>query len=219
MSTLSINKKKTLRMPIGGEDQRLIQERADFYGISSAQMVSVLEDMQVLLQLPVKTTTTADKDTSVTLEDFWRIPVQPWITKPLDFQGNASLKEVATHICLQFNADFEKIIEPPSMDLLWCSYLLKNWDYEKCGIIHLDKDVNGKFLGGEGNHRRLVLAVGYLSGQLPHIPLHAIVPFTRIDALDIAELLSYTNGIAKGTMQRWAEGDPPVLNVQRRISA
>ena len=219
MSFLFVNKEKTLMMHIDKKNRARVEDRADFYDLSYAQMIAFLEELQgTLLELPVTTKLIEDKEHSVTLSEFWRVPVQPWIREPLGFDINVTLKEVATYICAHFDGDFEKIPGFPTSRLVWCSYLLRNWDDSKCDIIHLEKNVRGDLLGGEGNHRRLVLAVGYLSGQLPKIPFDAIVPYTRIDTIDIPELLSYTEGIPKETLHQWREhGTDSVLNVQKSI--
>jgi len=205
MSIFFVDAAKTLMMPIDEKHKRIIEARADVYGISYPQMVSVLEDVQSQLKLPINTTVTVEQDREVTLDAFWRIPVQPWIWDPLGLEADVRLKEVADVICTRFDADFEKVAAP-NIHLVWCSYLLKNWDYEKCGTIDLQRNARGDFLGGEGNHRRLVLAVGYLSGQLPHILLKAFVPSLRIDAIDLDALLIYTEGISQKTIHQWIEG-------------
>ena len=71
----------------------------------------------------------------------------------------------------------------------------------------------------KGNHRRLVLAVGYLSGRIPpKTSFDAIVPYTRIDTIDIPELLSWTEGLTKETLHQWSEqGTLPVFNVQKSV--
>ena len=206
MSILFVNKEKTLMMRVDKKNKARVEDRADFYDLSYAQMIAFLEELQTLLELPVTTTIIEDKETqSVTLSEFWQTPVQPWIREPLGFDTHVTLKEVATYICAHFDGDFEKIPSFPTSRLVWCSYLLRNWDDSKCDIIHFERNVQGEILGGNGNHRRLVLAVGYLSGRLPKIPFDAIVPYTRIDTIDIPELLSYTDGIPKERVAQWRE--------------
>ena len=220
MSFLFVNKEKTLMMRVDKKNKARVEDRADFYDLSYAQMIAFLEQLQALLELPVTTTIIADKETqSVTLSEFWKTPVQPWIREPLGFDTNVLLKEVATYICAHFDGDFEKIPGFPTSRLVWCSYLLKNWDDSKCDIIHFERNVQGEILGGEGNHRRLVLAVGYLSGRIPpKTSFDAIVPYTRIDTIDIPELLSWTEGLTKETLHQWSEqGTLPVFNVQKSV--
>ena len=207
-------------MRVDKKNKARVEDRADFYDLSYAQMIAFLEQLQALLELPVTTTIIADKETqSVTLSEFWKTPVQPWIREPLGFDTNVLLKEVATYICAHFDGDFEKIPGFPTSRLVWCSYLLKNWDDSKCDIIHFERNVQGEILGGEGNHRRLVLAVGYLSGRIPpKTSFDAIVPYTRIDTIDIPELLSWTEGLTKETLHQWSEqGTLPVFNVQKSV--
>ena len=220
MSFLFVDKEKTLMMRVDKKNKARVEDRADFYDLSYAQMIAFLEQLQALLELPVTTTIIADKETqSVTLSEFWKTPVQPWIREPLGFDTNVLLKEVATYICAHFDGDFEKIPGFPTSRLVWCSYLLKNWDDSKCDIIHFERNVQGEILGGEGNHRRLVLAVGYLSGRIPpKTSFDAIVPYTRIDTIDIPELLSWTEGLTKETLHQWSEqGTLPVFNVQKSV--
>ena len=220
MSFLFVDKERNLMMRVGNRNKARVEDRADFYDLSYTQMIAFLEQLQALLELPVTTTIIADKETqSVTLSEFWKTPVQPWIREPLGFDTNVLLKEVATYICAHFDGDFEKIPGFPTSRLVWCSYLLKNWDDSKCDIIHFERNVQGEILGGEGNHRRLVLAVGYLSGRIPpKTSFDAIVPYTRIDTIDIPELLSWTEGLTKETLHQWSEqGTLPVFNVQKSV--
>ena len=81
MSFLFVNKEKTLMMRVDKKNKARVEDRADFYDLSYAQMIAFLEQLQALLELPVTTTIIADKETqSVTLSEFWKTPVQPWDT-------------------------------------------------------------------------------------------------------------------------------------------
>ena len=84
--------------------------------------------------------------------------VSPFITPPV------TLREVAQKVIDNFDGDFDNIPDG-SRDIAWCAWLQKHWDWEKVGDIQIRTDPNGKLQGGDGNHRRVVLALMVLAGQ------------------------------------------------------
>lgn len=218
MDVMHIDAEGTLVTRIDPNSQLEIKNCAESYGVSYPQMLSFLEHLQSELKLPVETMMCQDEpQPEITLSDFFGIPTQPWINEPLGLSENATLKEVAECICDCFAADFEKIPEV-SMHIAWCGYLLRNWDYRKCYPLYFTKDVCGNPLGSEGNHRRLVLAVGYISRILPYIPLDRFVCRTRVDSIDIHELLRHTRHIGRQAILAYIKGGKPHFDIKKIVS-
>ena len=187
------------------EYETMIQERADDYGIPYKQMISFLEYIEKRIQLPHTFYYTPENTTKISVQVFWQIPAASWICNPLDFVGGATLKQIAERMCERYNGDFLKL---PNLipGITWCDYLLKNWDYDKGGILHLIEDSNKKIEGADGNHRRVVLAVGYLSGKLPRLQLIAKLSHLK-EGFNIPALLASTAEITKDTILRWTRGE------------
>ena len=188
------------------ECKAMIQERADDYGISYKQMIAFLEYMQSRLQLLTNFTTTTEGPFNE--QGFWQVMAANWIYEALDFKGTVSLKEVAERMLERYDGDFSKIPEQ-TLDINWCNYLLKNWDYKKAGDTLLTEIFQGNsqtLTAGDGNHRRIVIAVGYKSGQIPKLPEKMRVTETTKGA-NIPLLLDYTTEVSKDTILQWARGE------------
>ena len=188
------------------ECKAMIQERADDYGISYNQMIRFLEYMQSRLQLSTTLTMTTKKPFNE--QAFLQLDAANWICESLGFTKIVSLEQIAERMCERYDADFSKIPEQ-TIDIVWCDYLLKNWDYKKAGNMLMSQafqDDLQTFTAGDGNHRRIVIAIGYKGGKILNLPEETHVIETK-EGLNFPVLLGYTNEIEKDTILRWTRGE------------
>ena len=106
-------------------------------------------------------------DRKLTQDEFMTIPAAQWVSPFIDTP--ATLEQVASKIIDDYEGNFDNISEG-NQDLAWCSWLQKHWDWEKVGRIETSA-ANGEIMGGDGNHRRVTLAVLLKTGQTEYRPI------------------------------------------------
>ena len=161
---MNIEIPETMRQPI--------EDVTSLCGLSTTEVADFLK--REVKPLPSKHSILGEYKTELTQAEFLTIPAANWVAPIIDTP--ATLGEVAEKMINDYDGNFDNLPDA-NRDIGWCAWLQKHWDWEKVGEIPINQ-TGGRLQAGDGNHRRVTLAVMCSAGQTQYSPL----PFRFITA-------------------------------------